>query len=50
MSEKFLIERESNTVVYCQYFKYNAFISLKDIKLLTRDTAPVARHARYKSI
>ena len=50
ISEKFLIERESSTVVYCQYFKYNAFISLKYIKLLTRDTSPVDRHARYKSI
>jgi hypothetical protein len=28
MSEKFLIEIESSTAVYCRYFKYNAFMSL----------------------
>lgn len=50
MSEKFLMESESSTVVYCRYFKYNAFMSLKDMKLLTRDAAPVARHAGYKSV
>lgn len=50
MSEKFLMDRESSTVVYCRYFKYNAFMSLKAMKLLTRDAAPVARHAGYKSV
>jgi hypothetical protein len=28
MSEKFLMEIESSTAVYCRYFKYNAFMSL----------------------
>jgi hypothetical protein len=50
MSEKFLIESETSTVVYCRYFKYNVFMSLKDTKLLTHDAGPVARHAGYKSV